>query len=579
MLVSQVLAAAQAAVQVGQYVSIWKVLPVIVILLIWARLLTWMDKDSTDAHLPRQPLNAGMIAGFLLGFALFLLLPSFWVALSVLLFFFIVDAGVYLLLRNQKVGLGDLGQQFKDFLKGQRKEKAVEVEEGEIGLMDKNGAVMAAPDPEAPELIGYHALQKILSDPMKRSAERVDIASVEGSTTARYLVDGMPYSGAALSREDAAAAIDYTKQSARMDLNEKRKPQTGNITVLYAGKKREFEIVTAGSTAGEQMQVRVDPRKRHSLHVEELGFTDEQLATVMEVINDPHGIVLVSAPKGQGLTSIVYGILRRHDAFLSHIQTIERDPPQDLEGITQNKMPANAPGAEESKQADWVTSQEPDILAIPEITDARAAQAVVRFTNNEAKLAYVGVRAGSTFDALNVWRKLVGNDKDALRNLRLVISGRLVRKLCMACKVGYTPPPEALRKLNLPTDRELRFFQARDTPLLDPKGNPIACEFCHDVRFLGRTGVFELFGIDDDVRQAVSGGGTVNQLRNLFRKQRRRFLQEEALAKVEAGETSVQEVLRALKEGGAPATSGSSPGVAPAAPSGAGRPKSRPSSV
>src|SRR3954449_12382650 len=99
---------AAAPLEVGQYISIWKMVPILIVLLIWARLLTWMDKDSVDAHLPRQPLNAGMIAGLLLGFALFLLLPSFWVALSVLLFFFIVDVGVYLLLRNQKVGLADL---------------------------------------------------------------------------------------------------------------------------------------------------------------------------------------------------------------------------------------------------------------------------------------------------------------------------------------------------------------------------------------------------------------------------------------------------------------------------------------
>ena len=94
MLVSQVL----AAVEVGQYVSIWKVLPVLVILLIWARLLTWMDKDAVDAHLPRLPLNSGLLALFVLGFACFLFLPNFWVAFSVLMFFFTVDVALYLIL-------------------------------------------------------------------------------------------------------------------------------------------------------------------------------------------------------------------------------------------------------------------------------------------------------------------------------------------------------------------------------------------------------------------------------------------------------------------------------------------------
>jgi len=168
-------------------------------------------------------------------------------------------------------------------------------------------------------------------------------------------------------------------------------------------------------------------------------------------------------------------------------------------------------------------------------------------SRREGRRVYLGMRAGTTFEALEQWRKLVGDDKAATDYLRMVIAGRVVRRLCMACKVGYPPDPDTLRKLNMDPNRVTQLFMERKEPLRDPKGNPMTCDFCVDLRFKGRFGVYEVFNIDDEVRSAVLAGGTLNQLKTIFRKQRGRYLQEMALAQVEAGETSVQEVLRVLK--------------------------------
>src|SRR4051812_18664631 len=106
-----------ADVQAGGYVSAIKVLPVLIVLMIWARLLTWIDKDSENARLPRIPLNTGFQGGLVVGFFLFILLPNFIVALLVLIGVMVVEIGVYLMLRKQKVGLGDLGDEFKNWLR------------------------------------------------------------------------------------------------------------------------------------------------------------------------------------------------------------------------------------------------------------------------------------------------------------------------------------------------------------------------------------------------------------------------------------------------------------------------------
>src|SRR5690606_5276320 len=177
------------------------------------------------------------------------------------------------------------------------------------------------------------------------------------------------------------------------------------------------------------------------------------------------------------------------DAFLQHIQTIERDPDQDLEGITQNKLGNNPQPGEEAKQANWLISQEPEVLGITELSDPKAAQDLARF-GLTGKRAYVGLRTNNTFEALAAWRKLVGDDKLAMDSVRLIINARVIRRLCSACKIPFKPDPQMVRKLNLNPKVET-IYQARNEPLLDAKGNTISCEFCHDLRYKGRNGMFE----------------------------------------------------------------------------------------
>src|SRR2546428_6985429 len=106
-----------AAVEVGGYVSALKALPALLVLLLWARLLTWIDKDAPAAHLSRDGINTAFIGGMILGFALFFILPAFYVAFPVLLVVLMIEAGVYLGLRNQKVGVADLKPQFREWLR------------------------------------------------------------------------------------------------------------------------------------------------------------------------------------------------------------------------------------------------------------------------------------------------------------------------------------------------------------------------------------------------------------------------------------------------------------------------------
>jgi len=552
-------AASSAAVPVGDYAAWWKVIPVVIVLILWGRLVTWIDKDCQPILLPRIPLNLGNLMGGVIGFLLFFLLPGFAIGFVALVVVVALELGAYLAMRNAKVGLGDIGDQFKDWIGSWKGEKVVKVIAGEVQLIGKNGNLMPEPDGEDPIRPAYETVQSILTDPLRRNAERIDVApGADGATMVKYVVDGVAYSGTQLDRAKAAAAIEYLKSTSGLDLNEKRKPQTGSMKVSLDGAKHELQVLTAGSTAGEQLRATVDPKKRHQQKLDDLGMPEDQMEAVRNVIQDGSGgVVLVATPKGQGLTTLLYAILRAHDAFLQHVHTIESDMATDLEGITQNKLPAQLAPGEEAKTVGWVISQEPDVIMISAVTDAKTAVQLVKFASGENRRVYVGLRASSTFDALAAWRKLVGDDHVAVKDLRMIVCGRVIRKLCAACKAGYTPDPATLRRLNMDPDSVGKLYQARTQPMRDAKGNPIVCDFCKELYFKGRMGVYEIFVIDDDVKLVIESGGSINQLKAAFRKQRGKYLQEAALAQVEAGETSVQEVLRVMKSddkpgGGAP---------------------------
>ena len=536
-----------AEITLGGYINGFKLLPFAIISLLWLKLMTWADKDAIDARLPRENTNLIHLSLWAVGLIAALFLPNVFVAAPVFLVLFAIDAGVYLGWRNKTVGLKDLSQQFADWKANLfKKEIKVTANENNVVLIDRGGRPFQPPADDAAEKPGFDALQNVLQHPLRVGASRIDLRPAEGGSVVRYTVDGMPLEGKTVQADQAAAAIELTKLLANLDIAEKRRPQSGKMKVQTEKTKHELDVSTAGSKSGEQMKLMVDFKKNFAFTVDTLGFLSDQEKQIVEAIGEPGGVVLLTAPEGQGLTNLAYAILKKHDAFLSNIQTLERDPPFELEGITQNKLAANAGAGEESKQINWMISQQPDVIFIDRCDDPRSAVELAKYSS-EGHRVYVAMRAPSAFDALAQWRKLIGDDGDSLKNLRLVIAERLVRVLCDACKIPYKPEPEALKRLNMSPDRVQTLHQPRKEPMRDQKGNEIICTFCHGLAYKGRTGVFELFRIDDDVRNAITDGGNVNQYKQLFRKQKQRYLQEAALKKVEEGETSVEEVLRVLR--------------------------------
>ena len=378
---------------VGGYINGLKAIPVVLVLLVWAKALTWVDKDSEAARMKRDLINIAMMLGFIGGFGLFIFLPNFFIALLALLVVFGVEAGVYLMMRKSAVGLKDLRGDFKAWIQGMGREKKPVAEVvGAVQIVSATGSLLPAPKADTPEAESYNGIQTLLTDPLMNNAEVIDLAPSEGGVTVKYSVDGVTYTGATVSKTTGAAAIAYLKAAAGLDIGEVRKPQKGGLKINVNAQRRELQVETKGSTAGEYARFTADAKKRHDFTPDTIGFTEKQLETIKSIVLKGGGVTLVTAPKGQGLTSLSYVMLKLHDAFLQNLASVERDPEQDIEGVTQHKLEKNATPEEEEKMVNWIISQQPDVLLVAKPENSASAKELMR--SGKSRRIYVSMNAG-----------------------------------------------------------------------------------------------------------------------------------------------------------------------------------------
>lgn len=553
-----------AEVPYGGYLHWAKALPFVVIFIIWMQLLLWIDKDTLSARMPREQINAGLWGILILALVAALFVPLFIAALAVFVLLFGVSIGGYLMWRKNVVGLEDIPDLFKSYLKNMfrsRKVRRVDTEEeavaeGMITLMDKRGDAPAIPAQEDPLRPAYETSHRIMLDPLYKGAERIIFANAGNRYATKFRVDGVDYPGMAVEPDVATATLDYIKNLAGLDLEERRKHQVGKIRAKTALATFDVEVQTSGTRTGETLLMEVDRLKRYKHRATALGFTPQQRDIVADVASTTEGIVLAAAPAGGGLSALLYGLIQEHDAFVQHIITLERPIEREIEGVTQSELALGTDPAEEARQISWIADQVPDVFMVTAIEGRDAAKQVIRLATDENRRAYVGMRATDTADAITRWRQLVGDTKTAFSKLELAIAGRTLRKLCDACKVAYTPPEQALAKMGVPKGKIQELYRARTEPMLDPRGNPMPCEFCNQLGYKGRLGIFEVLRIDAAARKALMADPGPATVRSVLRAQKLPTLNEAALRAVVAGKTDLAEVTRVMTPPSAPAIPG-----------------------
>jgi type II secretory ATPase GspE/PulE/Tfp pilus assembly ATPase PilB-like protein len=246
--------------------------------------------------------------------------------------------------------------------------------------------------------------------------------------------------------------IHFAKELAALDANEKRKPQKGKFRTQQKKHNTDWEVTTAGSTAGEQVRLK-QVSKEHDLRLNELGLTPDQQEHLENLREASQGVFLVTGPRKSGVTTTLYALVRNHDAFLNNINTLEKLPATQLLNITQETFsPTDTGTSTYAKKLQSMVRMGPDIVGIGECDDSDTAK-VASAAARDGKLIYVVMTADSVLQALGRWLKMVGDKKAIAETLIGISNQRMMRTLCEECKQGYAPNKELLKKFNLPAEK------------------------------------------------------------------------------------------------------------------------------
>jgi len=544
----------------GGYTSWVRIVVVLIAMVPWLLFCQWVDKDAAYVRRVNRPMwNGIVLGGGVVGLILWLFMPWETPGLFAAGFglWFVITASactIYAVVRNGVVDPSArvfTPRHLKAWMRSMgRKQEEITAAVERVRLSGAEGKVNAPTDPAQVE--PYEAAQTLLYDALWRRATEVELLVSANAVRLAYRIDGavMPRHDL-LSREDAERALGFIKKVAGLDVNEHRKPQTGEIVAAIEISDRgstDVEVKASGTTQHERLSLRIVGEETR-LRISDLGMNPRVLERAEALVNGPPGgLFLISGPRASGVTTTLYALLRMHDAFMTNLLTLEREPLRDLENITQHIYDPTKHDGSYSRQLQTVLRREPDVVMVSDCLDRETAHLAVKAAA-ENKRIYMGMLARDSFDAMKKLISLAGDTDTVADVLRCAISQRLVRKLCVACRLAYKPDIALLRKANLPVDKIEHFYRPpKAEEMVDEKGNPRVCPNCQNSGYYGRTGLFEILDVDGVIRELIANGQPLTAIRAQARKNGMLYLQEVGLQKVMEGVTGMNEMLRVLRD-------------------------------
>ena len=529
----------------GALFSTFKAVVMLLLLPPWLYAAAWINRDAQRYHFPQMLWNGLTLGLGALGVLLWLVVPLYAVGL---LLYLVLAGGVvfaYVTQRNKRAGEGAkvFTAQHLSSVFARSKRQQIEVVQ-RLKLYNHMGKPEPPPaEEDEPELLqAYNVTQELLHDAVTYRASRAELIPAGEQMTVRFQIDGVYHKRAPLDRQEASLAVDYLKRIAGLDVQEKRKPQTGSISMDAGAVRADMNVTSDGTTQGQRLRLQVIQELAQT-RLEDLGMADGLRERVEKINALEAGLTIVSGQKGQGVTSTLYSLMRKHDAFMKQLVTLEGEVTVDLDNITQQTY---QDAAEMTANFASLVRRDPDVIMVDACKTAQAGKAIAETA--AAKRVLLGLTAENSFVALAKWIKLCGDRQTAVGPLKAITCQVLLRKLCPQCREAYRPPQNILAKLNLPADKIERFYRPPTKPLTDEKGNPVVCPTCRGTGYHGRTAAFELLELTDDIRELIVRDGSLSQIKSACRKNKMLYLQEQSLRKVIAGVTSIEDVVRVSKK-------------------------------
>ncbi len=361
-------------------------------------------------------------------------------------------------------------------------------------------------------------LNALLTQAAKDGASDIHIEPYERSSSVRFRVDGTLREVVQPNRALHAALISRLKIMAELDIAEKRLPQDGRISLRIGGRAIDVRVSTLPNAHGERAVLRLLDKTGSRFTLEGLGMDGEVLSAFARLIQQPHGIVLVTGPTGSGKTTTLYASLGRVDTATTNVLTVEDPVEYELPGIGQTQVNPKI-DLSFGKALRAILRQDPDVIMIGEIRDFETAQIAIQ----ASLTGHLVLATVHTNDAVSSVTRLVdmGVEPYLLSSSLLgALAQRLVRKLCPVCK----------------------------RPDEHGRWHPVGCPACGGTGYRGRTGVYELMVADDALRGLVHGRAPDSELLAAAQRGGLRPMREDGQRLVSAGLTSLEEVIRVTRD-------------------------------
>ncbi len=378
----------------------------------------------------------------------------------------------------------------------------------------------------------------LISRAVESRASDIHIEPFEKDLKVRYRIDGVLHDVESPPKKLKAAIVSRIKIMAKLNIAERRLPQDGRIKLKVLGKDIDLRVSTLPTMYGESAVMRILDKSNSDLYdIRKLGFPQDSLRSFEQLIQRPHGILLVTGPTGSGKTTTLYSALSRINLPDKKIITIEDPIEYQMDGINQIQVNTQI-GLTFAAGLRHIVRQDPDVIMVGEIRDLETAEIAIR----AALTGHLVFSTLHTNDAPSAITRLVdmgAEDYLIASSLLGVLAQRLVRVICPHCKVEVFPVPEMLDEIGFRRqgrEGEDRFYEGR------------GCERCHHTGFIGRIGIYELMIMNDDLRKLTVAKADSTQIWKKALESGMRPLREDGWLKVRRGITTISEVLRVTQE-------------------------------
>lgn len=356
----------------------------------------------------------------------------------------------------------------------------------------------------------------------------------EDELKVRYRIDGVLHDVESIPKKLQPAIVSRVKLMAKLNIAERRLPQDGRIRLKVNENEIDFRVSTIPVLYGESVVMRILRKEGIVIDLDQLGFSQQTLATFKQLISKTNGIILVTGPTGSGKTTTLYGALDKINSPDKKIITVEDPVEYQLKGVNQIQVKPQI-GLNFANTLRHIVRQDPDIIMIGEIRDLETAEIAIQ----SSLTGHLVFSTLHTNDAPSAITRLLdmGVENFLLSStVRGVLAQRLVRIICSDCKEQDTAIESRaeLKALGIESNK----------PLFRGKG----CEKCAYTGFYGRKGIFELLIVDDDIRKLILKNADANEIKEAARQHGMTTLLEDGAAKIREGQTTLSEVLRVTQE-------------------------------